>query len=127
MPMDLPRDHRPLLAWMLYFSVLLGALHCSFGHGQMVGFMLAGAEGSCAGAEHSGSMSHGDSEDSEGSADMPAFFNCPLCSFLALVDLALLFVLGNWLRPLPVWCRSLARRGKAPPRQHWPPANPRAP
>lgn len=121
--MDLPRAHRPLIAWMLCFSVLLGALHCSFGHGQMVGFMLAGAEGSCATEGHAG-MSHGDDEDS---AQMPAFFKCPLCSCVALVDLALLFVLGAWLRLLHTWRRSLAMHGKAPPRQHWPPANPRAP
>ncbi|GAB3383452.1 DUF2946 domain-containing protein [Azotobacter armeniacus] len=123
--MNLPRDHRSLIAWMLYFSVLLSALHCSIGHGQMAGFALAGVGGLFCSAEgHAGPTLDGAAGDSIGTA---AFANCPFCTSLALVDLALLFALSAWLRPLRPWRRSLTRRGKASPRQHWPPANPRAP
>lgn len=123
--MKLSRKHRSLIAWVLYFSVLLSALHCSIGHGQMAGFALAGVAGLFCSAEgHAGPTLDGDVEDS---LDVPAFANCPICSSIVLVDLALLFALSTWLRPLRRWRRSLRQRGKAPPRQHWPPANPRAP
>ncbi|SEJ45400.1 Protein of unknown function [Azotobacter beijerinckii] len=125
--MDSARNHRSLIAWMLYFSILLSTLHCSIGHGQSAGFSLAGVGGLfCSAMGHAGPTLDGDLGDPAPDGT-PAFVSCPLCSVLALVDLALLFVLGTWLRPPRQWCRRLAPCGKAPPRQHWPPANPRAP
>ncbi|ACO78473.1 hypothetical protein AvCA_22820 [Azotobacter vinelandii CA] len=123
--MNLSRDHRSLIAWMLYFSVLLSALHCGIGHGQMAGFALAGVGGAFCSAEgHAGPTLDGDSGDS---VDVPDLANCLFCNFAVLVDLALLVALGTWLRPSRHWRRGPSRHGRTPPRQHWPPANPRAP
>jgi len=108
---------------MLYFSVLLSTLHCGIAHGQAVGLELAGAGGLFCSAEgHAGPTLDVDSGDAA-----PAFVCCPFCSGLALVDLALLFVLGAWLRPPCQWQRPPPQRVASPPRERWPALNPRAP
>ncbi|MOA05196.1 hypothetical protein D3C78_1247870 [compost metagenome] len=116
-----------LTAWVLYCSLLLGLFACSLGHGQMAGLKLNGAGGTyCSLQGHAGpALDSGFSDPAPG--DALGMLGCSSCSSFVLVVLPLLFALGSWLRPQRHWLSAALQRGGSPPRQSWPPANPRAP
>nr|WP_298135873.1 DUF2946 domain-containing protein [uncultured Pseudomonas sp.] len=124
--MNLTRPNRPLLAWMLYFSVLLSALACSIGHGQMAGMQLSGLDGSYCGGALGGAL-NGDLTGSGVPTANPATgFACSLCSSFVGLALAAFFGL---LGLLPMRQPRLSPRpGRVglPVRYLWPSANPRA-
>lgn len=125
--MNLSPTDRALTAWVLYCSLLLGVFACSLGHGQMAGLQLNGFGGAfCSQQDNSGpALDGGFSDPAPGDSAM--LLGCACCSSSGFVVLPLLFALGLWLRPPRRWLRASSPRGAVPPRQAWPPANPRAP
>lgn len=121
-----PTD-RAATAWVLYFSLLLGLFACSLGHGQMAGLKLNGLGGAfCSLQDNPGpALDGGFSDPAPG--DALGMLGCSCCSSFVLVVLPLLLALGPWLRPQRRWLSAALQRGGTPPRQSWPPANPRAP
>lgn len=128
--MNLARKRKSLIAWALYFSVLLSALLCAIGHGQMAGLQLSGLDGGFYGesCSVSSSSAHGHT-DLDGSGSMPMNMTdgsgCALSSLFSAIILAALFGLlgllaGEAVRPLPTL--NLSRS----PRHRWPLINPRA-
>ncbi|MCU1717737.1 DUF2946 family protein [Pseudomonas sp. 5P_3.1_Bac2] len=115
---------KPLLAWMLYCSILLSAWLCATGHGQMAGMQLSGLDSEFCSLHDNG----GASDLSDHSSMLMASSmgdGCALSSLFSAVLLAALFGLlallaGESARPLPPLH---ARRS---PRDRWPLANPRA-
>lgn len=122
--MILARRHRSLLAWMLYCSILLGALACAIGHGQMAGLALSGIDGQfCSLDGTSSGKTLGD--DSMPIGSLASGEGCALSSTFGALILAAFFGLLALLAPTRDW--SLPRR----PHLHRPPrawllANPRA-
>lgn len=123
--MKLARKRRSLTAWMLYFSVLFGALVCAISHGQMTGLQLSGLDSQYCSFEGN----FGAGADLHGSgivAPNPATGEgCALGSLFSSIILAAFFGLLGLLaaevaRPLPTL--SLPRLFH----YQWPPANPRA-
>ncbi|NBA98370.1 DUF2946 domain-containing protein [Pseudomonas sp. R5(2019)] len=123
---------RPLIAWMLYASVLFTVLACGFHHGQMSGMNLTvlGSDHGSVKAQHHGAshaLSHDKGDPSDHAKHM-ATLTCPLCSSFGLAvtlntsSWALDYVPGDAIAPVVV--RSLAQ---PPPRFSWPALNPRAP
>lgn len=125
--MKLSSTDRRLTAWVLYCSVLLSVFACSLGHGQMAGLQLNGLGGAYCSLQDQGgpSLDSGFSDPAPG--DSALLFGCACCSSSVFVALPLLFALGLCLRPPRRWLRPATRGGRTPPRQTWPPANPRAP
>lgn len=125
--MKLSPTDRALTAWVLYCSLLLGVFACSLGHGQMAGLQLNGFGGAfCSLQDSAGpALDSGFSDPAPG--DSLSVFGCGCCSSFIFVALPLLFALGLWLRPQRRWLRPSTQRDRTPPRQTWPPANPRAP
>lgn len=116
---------RPLIAWLLYFSVLFNVLSCGISHGQMLGFSLNGLGGAFCSMDSSGPVLDSGSGSVNDSSTATSPFSCPLCGALGL-GLALLFCL-SWLLPARRDRLALFEpREKAPPRYSWPSANPRA-
>lgn len=123
--MKLARKQRSLLAWMLYFSVLFGALVCAISHGQMAGLQLSGLDGQY--CSFDGNFGAGADLDGSGVvAPNPATGSgCALGSLFSAIILAAFFGLLGLLaaevhRPLS------ALSAPRPARYRWPPANPRA-
>lgn len=123
--MKTTRQRRSLTAWMLYFSILFGALVCAISHGQMAGMQLSGLDSQY--CSFDGNFGAG--ADLHGSgvvAPNPATGSgCALGSLFSAIILAAFFGLLGLLaadagRPLPA--QGVVRRL----RHHWPPANPRA-
>lgn len=119
------RTDRSLIAWILYFSVLFGALACAIGHGQMAGLQLSGLDGQYCSFE--GNFGAGADLTGSGIAAVnPATGSgCALCSSFGALILAALFGLLGLLAP--------SRAPLVPPPQAgtavrflWPSANPRA-
>ncbi|WP_439859753.1 DUF2946 family protein [Pseudomonas sp. MBLB4136] len=123
--MNLARSDRTLLAWMLYFSVLFGALACSIGHGQMAGLQLSGLDGvycSLDGGSASGSDFGAAGLASQGAAGGAG---CALSStFGALILAAFFGLLGLLCAARQPALPTL--RAARPVRFLWPSANPRA-
>lgn len=118
------RQHRPLIAWMLYFSVLFAALACAISHGQMAGMQLSGLDAQyCA---FDGNFGAG--ADLDGSGVIPTTLlsgGCALASSFSAILLAAFFGLfgvlgGDGLNPLPDLLLAIQRRHR------WPSLNPRA-
>lgn len=123
--MNMARRHRSLIAWMLYFSILFGALACAVGHGQMAGLALSGLDGQFCSLDDAsgGSKSLGDMgvvggnlASGSGCALSSSFGALLLAAFFGL--LALLAPSRHWPVPEPVH--------RHPPRRAWVLANPRA-
>lgn len=124
--MNRTRLNRPLLAWMLYFSVLFSALACSIGHGQMAGLQLSGLDAFYCGGALGGSLS-GDLADSGIPAANPATgFSCSLCSSFVGLALAAFFGLLGLLPMRQPRLSPRPWRAGLPVRYLWPSANPRA-
>ncbi|MCM2318109.1 MAG: DUF2946 domain-containing protein [Pseudomonas sp.] len=126
--MKLSPTDRALTAWVLYCSLLLGVFACSLGHGQMAGLQLNGIGGTfCSLQGHPApALDSGFSDPAPG--DSLSVFGCGCCASFILVALPALFALREWLRPQQRrWLRPASQHDRTPPRQTWPPANPRAP
>lgn len=123
--MDRARNDRSLITWMLYACVWFNLLACGIAHGQMTGLSLNAVGGQFC------SLSNEPLPDTAGDPVAPSqsrwasHFNCPVCSSITL-SLSYLFCLAWLARSLRFQHRSLERRCKAPPRDSWPSANPRA-
>jgi hypothetical protein len=123
--LKLARSDRSLIAWTLYFCVLFNLFACGLAHGQMSGLQLNGAGSAfCSSLGNSAPASKSDFSDPSASG-WAGSFACPICSAVTL-GIALLLVLGGWLRLGPTRWPTRERRCKAPPRYSWPSANPRA-
>ena len=122
--MKLRPSDRSLIAWTLYFCVLMNLFVCGLGHGQMMGLELNGIGGQFCSVEGSQPISD-KGLGSTASSNISNYFACPVCN--ALTD-ALVFLIGlAWLLGLGQTPRPAhERRNKAPPRDSWPSANPRA-
>ncbi|MBD9460877.1 DUF2946 domain-containing protein [Pseudomonas sp. PDM05] len=122
--MKLRPSDRSLIAWTLYFCVLMNLFVCGLGHGQMMGLELNGIGGQFCSVEGSQPISD-KGLGSTASSNISNYFACPVCNALTvalvfLIGLAWLLGLGQTPRP------AHERRNKAPPRDSWPSANPRA-
>ncbi|MBB2495267.1 DUF2946 family protein [Aquipseudomonas ullengensis] len=124
--MNLARDDRSLIAWVLYASVLFSLFACGIHHGQMSGLSLSGLNGAfCSVGSDSGPGV--DLGGSQSTQQATASFSCPLCSSFAVAvainsaSWALDYVPGSAVAPIIV--RSWAQ---PPPRYQWPSLNPRA-
>lgn len=122
--MKLRPPDRSLIAWTLYFCVLMNLFVCGLGHGQMMGLELNGIGGQFCSVEGSQPISD-KGLGSPASSNISNYFACPVCNALTvalvfLIGLAWLLGLGQTPRP------AHERRNKAPPRYSWPSANPRA-
>ncbi len=124
--MKLPRTHRRLLAWMLYFSVLFSAFACSIGHGQMAGLQLSGLDSEY--CSFDGNFGAG--ADLEGSGIAPlnpaTGSGCSLCSTFSALILAAFFGLLGLLTQRQIRLNPLLLCTGQPVRYLWPSANPRA-
>ncbi|WP_375738794.1 DUF2946 domain-containing protein [Pseudomonas boanensis] len=122
--MKFARQDRSLIAWMQYACVLFNLFACGLHHGQMMGLQLSGIGGEfCASGPDSGPAM----DDSGGAVGngWSGTFSCPLCASITL-SIAVLFGLAWLLRPERSRPSAREARCKAPPRYHWPSANPRA-
>ncbi|MNF44022.1 hypothetical protein D3C84_251270 [compost metagenome] len=125
--MNIARHNRPLIAWMLYASVLFSLVACGIHHGQMSGLSLSGLNGGFCSVsnDHGRYVDVGDSHES--APHLATQFSCPLCSSFAVavaintLAWVLDYVPGGGVAPVIV--RSLAQ---PPPRYLWPALNPRA-
>ncbi|MBO0496863.1 DUF2946 domain-containing protein [Pseudomonas sp. Marseille-Q1929] len=122
--MKLRPPDRSLIAWTLYFCVLMNLFVCGLGHGQMMGLELNGIGGQFCSVEGSQPISD-KGLGSPASSNISNYFACPVCNALTvalvfLIGLAWLLGLGQTPHP------GHERRNKAPPRYSWPSANPRA-
>ena len=122
--MKLRPPDRSLIAWTLYFCVLMNLFVCGLGHGQMMGLELNGIGGQFCSVEGSQPISD-KGLGSPASSNISNYFACPVCNALTvalvfLIGLAWLLGVGQTPRP------AHERRNKAPPRYSWPSANPRA-
>lgn len=124
--MNLARNDRSLIAWMLYASILLSLFACGIHHGQMSGLNLSGLGGAfCAlGSDSGPGVDLGGSQQTQ---QATALFSCPLCSSFAL---AVAINSASWTlhqastsTVAPIIVRSWAQ---PPPRYLWPSLNPRA-
>jgi hypothetical protein len=118
-------NHRTLLAWMLYFSVLFSAFACSIGHGQMAGLQLSGLDGQY--CSFDGNFGAGADLDGSGvvTPNPATGSGCALSSTFSAIILAAFFGL------LGLLAASRAPRPALfflppPVRYLWPSANPRA-
>ena len=123
--MKLSHPDRSLIAWALYFCVLMNLFVCGLGHGQMMGQALNGIGGAFCSVDGSQAPVSDKGLGSPSSSNISNYFACPVCNALTLalvflVGLAWLLGLGRTPRP------AHERRNKAPPRYSWPSANPRA-
>jgi len=117
------RQQRALTAWMLYFSILFGALACAVGHGQMAGLQLSGLDGGF--CSYEGNTLSGTHLQDADLLPSVAGAGCVLTSSFAALILAAFFGLLGLLalsaaEPLPPAFRQRLRPDR------WPPANPRA-
>ena len=116
---------RSLIAWTLYFCVLLNLFVCGLGHGQMLGQQLNGVGGAFCSVDSNQAPLSDKGLGSPSSSNISNYFACPVCN---AVSVALVFLIGlAWLLGLTQTPRvAHERRNKAPPRYSWPSANPRA-
>ncbi|CRM42933.1 MULTISPECIES: DUF2946 domain-containing protein [Pseudomonas] len=116
---------RALIAWALYFCVLVNLFVCGLGHGQMMGQQLNGIGGQFCSVDGGQPAVSDKGLADPSTSNISNYFACPMCS---AVTVAVVFLIGlAWLlslkqRPRPAH----ERRNKAPPRYTWPSANPRA-
>ena len=120
------RQERALTAWVLYFSILFGALACAIGHGQLAAQQLSGLGDAWCSV-------HADSAGSAGSAATPGSdsalpsggSSCALSSSFSASILAAFFGLLGLLAVAraPALPRLQPRTSR---RLRWPTVNPRA-
>lgn len=122
--MTLTRDHRTLIAWALYTSLLLSLFVCGLHHGQASGLSLSGLQGGfCAEGSGIAAVDLG-----EGSPQHQAdTFACPLCSSFGL---AVALNSHAWAAGFPPAISGAPSQpqhwAQPPPRYLWPSLNPRA-
>ena len=123
--MKLRHSDRSLIAWSLYFCVLMNLFACGLGHGQMMGQQLNGIGGLFCSVDGGQSPISDKGLANPSSSNISNYFACPVCN---AVTVALVFLIGlAWLLGLTQAPRvAHERRNKAPPRYSWPSANPRA-
>lgn len=119
------RQHRPLIAWMLYFSVLFAALACAISHGQMAGMQLSGLDAQY--CSFDGNFGAGADLDGSGVVPLGLFGSggCAMSSSFSAIILAAFFGLFGLLASETI--RPLTRVSPASrSRFQWPSLNPRA-
>ncbi|MBC2381502.1 DUF2946 domain-containing protein [Pseudomonas sp. WS 5106] len=123
--MKMSHPDRSLIAWALYFCVLMNLFVCGLGHGQMTGQVLNGIGGAFCSVDGKQAPLSDKGLGSPSSSNISNYFACPVCNALTV---ALVFLVGlAWLLGLAQTPRPAhERRNKAPPRYSWPSANPRA-
>ncbi|MGY4640082.1 hypothetical protein ACVWVP_004036 [Pseudomonas sp. TE24901] len=123
--MKLSHPDRALIAWTLYFCVLMNVFVCGLGHGQMMGQQLNGIGGAFCSVEGKQAPLSDKGLSNPASSNISNYFACPVCN---AVTVAIVFLIGlAWLLGLGQTPRPAhERRSKAPPRYSWPSANPRA-
>ena len=123
--MKLSYPDRALIAWTLYFCVLVNLFVCGLGHGQMMGQQLNGIGGQFCSVDGGQPLISDKGSADPSSSNISNYFACPVCG---AVTVALVFLIGlAWLLGLTQAPRAAhERRNKAPPRYSWPSANPRA-
>lgn len=122
--MTLARRHKSLIAWALYFSVLLSSVLCAIGHGQMAGLQLSGLDGAFCSVSNDHGV-HTNLDDAGIPMSMSGDSGCAVTSLFSAIILAAMFGLlgllaGETVRPLPLLDISRS------PRHRWPLINPRA-
>jgi hypothetical protein len=122
--MTLTRNHRTLIAWALYTSLLLSLFVCGLHHGQASGLSLSGLQGGfCAEGSSVAAL-----DLDEGSAHQQAdSLSCPLCSSFGL---AVALNSQTWAADFPPALGGAPSQpqhwAQPPPRHLWPSLNPRA-
>ncbi len=123
--MNMARRHRSLIAWMLYFSVLFGALACAVGHGQMAGLALSGIDGQFCSLDDTSGSGKGLGDSGVASGNLASGSGCVLSSSFGALLLAAFFGLLALLAPSRHWpVPESAHRHTL--RRAWGLANPRA-
>ena len=93
--MKLRRSDRSLIAWTLYFCVLLNLFVCGLGHGQMLGQQLNGVGGAFCSVDSNQAPLSDKGLGSPASSDISNYFACPVC---AAASVAIVFLIGlAWL------------------------------
>ena len=120
--MNMASHEKSLIAWVLYFSVLLSSLMCAMNHSQMAGLSLSGLDGQFCSVGAQGKATI-DSDTSE-SMVLPGV-DCSIASLFSATLLAVFFSL--FLRLIGHPQKHLADRvASRSPRHRWPLSNPRA-
>lgn len=123
--MKLSHPDRALIAWALYFCLLVNLFACGLGHGQMMGQQLNGIGGQFCSVDGGRPAVSDKGLADPSSSNISNYFACPVCS---AVTVAIVFLIGlAWLLSLKQTPRvAHEQRNRAPPRYAWPSANPRA-
>lgn len=116
--MKLSHPDRSLIAWTLYFCVLMNVFVCGLGHGQMMGLQLNGIGGQFCSVEGTQVPISDKGLGYPSSSNISNYFACPVCN---AVTVAIVFLIGlAWLLSLKQTPRPAhERRNKAPPRYSW--------
>lgn len=116
------RQERALTAWVLYFSILFGALACAIGHGQLAAQQLSGL-GDAWCSVHADSPGSPTALGSDSA--LPSGSSCALSSSFSAIILAAFFGLLGLLAVAraPALPRLQPRTSR---RLRWPTVNPRA-
>jgi len=86
---------RSLIAWALYFCVLMNLFVCGLGHGQMTGQALNGIGGAFCSVSGNQAPLSDKGLGSPSSSNISNYFACPVCNALTV---ALVFLVGlAWL------------------------------
>nr|WP_298165562.1 DUF2946 domain-containing protein [uncultured Pseudomonas sp.] len=123
--MNRTRPNRPLLAWMLYFSVLFAALVCSIAQGQLAGLQLSGIDGFYCSAGASGPVGEGAGFGATAGNSVSGF-GCSLCSSSLGLAFAAFFTLLGLLALRQIRLNPALLSAARAVRYLWPSANPRA-
>ena len=93
--MKLRHSDRSLIAWALYFCVLMNLFACGLGHGQMMGQQLNGIGGLFCSVDGGQSPISDKGLATPTSSNISNYFACPVCN---AVTVALVFLIGlAWL------------------------------
>lgn len=94
--MKLRHCDRSLIAWALYFCVLMNLFACGLGHGQMMGQQLNGIGGLFCSVD-GGQLPISDKGlANPNSSNISNYFACPVCS---AVTVAIVFLIGLVVGP----------------------------
>lgn len=123
--MKFTRTERPLIAWMLYASVLFSLFACGIHHGQMSGLALSGLGGAfCSATDAEGA---GIDDSGKQLPQLASQYSCPLCSsFAPAVALSSIGWQIDAFLGVPATPIEAHSWPQPPPRELWPSLNPRA-
>lgn len=108
--MKMSHPDRSLIAWALYFCVLMNLFVCGLGHGQMTGQVLNGIGGAFCSVDGKQAPLSDKGLGSPSSSNISNYFACPVCNALTV---ALVFLVGlAWLLGLAQTPRPAHERRK---------------